>query len=214
MRPRGPRRWQVPAHGGQDRARGTGQRTERHNAWEHPDTVHLQGQRWRPGDMQDMPHLQLERDGVARGVLAGDSPGGGGTSQRPSLTWDLRMRRSAEERASSCSMFLSMPDREPKPSPSGTLPGVPRRAHPSPRGQGGPAGPGDAAGTVPLTLQLVADAVGHFLDVRCQLLQVVFGLCRVTRDTEEATAGNVPWGGLGWGGTHGTHSARGWGPRG
>lgn len=55
-------------------------------------------------------------------------------------------------------------------------------AHPTlPTGRGGPAGPGDTAvGTRPLTLQLVADAVGHFLDVRRQLLQVIFGLCGIT----------------------------------
>lgn len=39
----------------------------------------------------------------------GDRVGPGDTGCAPELTWDLRIRRSAEDRASSCSMFLSIP---------------------------------------------------------------------------------------------------------
>lgn len=66
---------------------------------------------------------------------------------------------------------------------------------------------GTAVGTRSLTLQLVADAVGHFLDLRRQLLQVVFGLCGVTA----CEMGKPPWerpqdGDLGREGTRPPHS--------
>lgn len=73
------------------------------------------------------------------------------------------MRRSAEERASSCSMFLSMPASSENPTCQVHFP--PTTVAPGP-------------GTQPLTLQLVAHAVGRLLDVSCELLQFIFGLCR------------------------------------
>lgn len=89
-----------------------------------------------------------------------------GTAGYSQLTWDLRMRRSAEERASSCSMFLSMPASSENPTCK-VLPPPPPTSTVTP-------GPGMR----PLTLQLVAHAVGHLLDVSCELLQFIFGLCR------------------------------------
>lgn len=73
-----------------------------------------------------------------------------------------------------------------------------------------------AVGTGPLTLQLVTDAVGHFLDLCRQLLQVIFGLCGITGVSHH---GNVPREGPRgqgrlWGCCDSTHSALGWGLRG
>lgn len=65
-----------------------------------------------------------------------------GTSWGPQLTWDLRIRRSAEDLSSSCSMFLSMPGEIQTPvhqGPSSVCPAQP--AHPvRPRGTRGAGG--------------------------------------------------------------------------
>lgn len=84
----------------------------------------------------------------------------------------------------------------------------------SPRGTGTPVTRCWGQGT--LTLQLVTDAVGHFLDLCRQLLQVIFGLCGITGVSHH---GNVPREGPRergrlWGRCDSTHSALGWGLRG
>lgn len=74
------------------------------------------GWNWETGGLPDMPHPQP----------MGGRVGPGDTGCGPELTWDLRIRRSAEDRASSCSMFLSIPGKrqtsthqEPFPLPGG-----------------------------------------------------------------------------------------------
>lgn len=116
----------------------------------------------------------------------GDGVGPGDAGCGPELTWDLRIRRSAEDRASSCSMFLSIPGesqattpQEPSPLPAPVIPASHRDRDTRDM----------AAGTEPLTFELVTDAVGHLLDLCCQLLQVIFGLCGIMGVSHN---GNVP----------------------
>ena len=156
----------------------------------------------RPGDTQDRLHLQPVGDRVGRGaqdlgVLRGDSPGSGSRSS-PGTCVSGGRQRTVPHPARYSSPCLARAGPQPirdLPHPSDpTVPVSP--AHPAlPTGTGGgPAGlGGTAVGTRSLTLQLVADAVGHFLDLRRQLLQVVFGLCGVTaREPGKPPRGTSP----------------------
>lgn len=114
-------------------------------------------------------------------------------------------RRRIEPRPARCSSpYLGTARARQGPSP------LPAPATPERRGDGDSGG--TALGTGPLTLQLVADAVGHFLDLRRQLLQVIFGLCgiRGVNVPREGPRGQ----GRVWGHGDRTHSALGWGLRG
>jgi len=132
----GTREVACPTPGGTGQGAGDG--GEEHKARDHPwhvwDGVLLgTGDRdERPGDVS---HLQPVGDRVGRG--AEDLGGAGwGRSRGPELTWDLRIRRSAEDRASSCSMFLSMPGENRTPARQGPSPPSPPAVPVSPRGRG------------------------------------------------------------------------------